>query len=180
MAASQRVAYRYAKAIIDLAQEREILDVVKNDLSLIEEVSVDNRDFLLMLKSPLIKGNKKLSIFNEVFKDKINNLTSDFFSLAISKGREADLLSIIESYMSQYNTINGITIATVKSAISLDSSSKEVIKELVAKASGNSKIIIQEQIDVNLIGGYVLSVEDKQLDASVKTMLQKAKNQFTK
>lgn len=180
MAVSERVAFRYAKALIDLAQEKNLLEVIKGDLSLFSTVTKENRDFTLMLNSPLISGEKKLSILNSIFSGKVNELTTNFFGLITEKGREADLSGIVSSYMAQYNAIEGITKASIKTAISLDASSRKTIEDLVAKATGNSKVIIEEQLDTDLIGGYVLSVEDKQLDASVKTMLQKAKNQFTK
>lgn len=180
MAVSQRVAFRYAKALIDLAQEKNLLEVIKGDLSLLATVAEENRDFVLMLNSPLISGDKKLSVLNSIFSGKVNELTTNFFGLITKKGREADLLGIAEGYMTQYNVIEGITKAKVTTAISLDASSKATIEALVTKATGNSKVIIEEQLDKDLIGGYVLSVEDKQLDASIKSMLQKAKNQFTK
>lgn len=180
MAVSQRVASRYAKSLIELAQEKSVLDAVKEDMALLLSVISSSRDFSLMLNSPIINSEKKASVLASTFGGKVNELTSKFFDLVVKKKREADLAEIATSFVSQYDAIKGIANASVKTAISLDASSKSTIEALVAKATGSSTVVIKEEIDENLIGGYVLSLEDKQLDASVKTMLQKAKNQFTK
>ncbi len=180
MAVSYRVASRYAKSLIELAQENNILDAVTEDMKLFSTVSTENRDFSLMLSSPIIPSGKKLEIINQIFSGKVNDLTSKFFALVIKKGRESDLQGIAKAFQKEYELIKGITRAKVKTAVKLSVGLRSEIESLVAKIAGGKIITIEEEVDENLIGGYVLTIGDKQLDSSVKSILQKAKNQFTK
>ena len=62
-----RVAMRYAKSLISLAEERQVLEQVKEDMVIIKSVCEENQDFNNMLKSPVVKTDKKSAILKEIF-----------------------------------------------------------------------------------------------------------------
>lgn len=74
-----RIASRYAKSLLGLAVEKKVLEEVKDDMKLLLEVSSENRDLALMLKSPVIGHSKKLVVLNMIFKGKVNDMTMSFF-----------------------------------------------------------------------------------------------------
>jgi len=89
-----RIASRYAKSIIDLATERGELDTVLSDMKGMQE-AVKNRDLYLLFKSPIVKSDKKLSVFNAIFDGKLSNLSSEFFKIIMRKGREQYIPEIV-------------------------------------------------------------------------------------
>src|SRR5438552_18976667 len=116
----QKLAGRYAKSLIDLAREKNKLEEINNDMRLFDSVVKSSRDFLLMLRNPIIHADKKIKIVEEIFKDKLNTITLSFFTLVIRKGREAHLPGIAEGFIEQYNKLKRILRVKVTTAVPVD------------------------------------------------------------
>jgi F-type H+-transporting ATPase subunit delta len=164
------VASRYAKSLLDLAIENKQLEEVRKDMQLVKEICSSNHDFVLLLDSPVIKTDKKIAIFNGLFQGKISKITSAFLNLVASKRREGYIRQIANEFDEQYKLYKHITTVKVESAVALDKKSKEQILDLVKK-SVNGEIELVEKVNPELIGGFVLTISDKQLDQSVKHKL---------
>ncbi|AKD02668.1 ATP synthase F1 subunit delta [Pontibacter korlensis] len=172
-----RVASRYAKSLIELAEEKNLVDQVNADMQLFIQVVSQNRDFKLLLQNPIVKSDKKLAIINGVFKGKVQELTLAFFNLIARKNREAVLETVATSFQEQYRTLQGIQTAEVVSAAPLTPALRDELgKKLVAQTGKRIELI--ERVDPSLIGGFVLRVGDKQIDSSVRNSLRKLRNQF--
>lgn len=91
---NQRLASRYAKSLIDLAIDKGQLEAVYADMLYLKAVCKSSREFLLLLRSPIIKGDQKNSIITAVTKGKVSDLTAAFNHLLVKKGRESDLPEI--------------------------------------------------------------------------------------
>ena len=172
-----RVASRYAKSLIDLAQEKGILEQVQQDMALFTKTIKENRDFQLFLVNPIINHGKKLAILRSIFTGKVSDLTLRFFLLLSEKNREAVLEQVALEFEKQYNLIKGIIKAQVTSAVPLTPELREQLRQKVAQQTGKT-IQLDEKVDADLIGGFVLRVGDKQLDDSIRTNLRNLKNKF--
>ncbi|TXK37171.1 ATP synthase F1 subunit delta [Pontibacter qinzhouensis] len=172
-----RVASRYAKSLIELASERNVLEQVQADLQLFSQVVSQNRDFQLLLQNPIIKSDKKLAIITSVFGKKVNPLTLAFFGIITRKRREPILEAVAVEFQNQYNELKEIQVATVSSAMPLTAALREQIIMQLTVQTGKSIQLI-EKVDPSLIGGFVLRVGDKQYDSSVRHSLNKLKNNF--
>ncbi|MBC5993885.1 ATP synthase F1 subunit delta [Pontibacter cellulosilyticus] len=172
-----RVASRYAKSLIELANEKGLVEQVHADMQLFTEVISQNRDFQLLLRNPIVKPEKKLAVLNAVFKGKVQELTLAFFNLIARKQRESLLEFVATSFEEQYNELKGIVKAQVTSALPLTASLREQLGIKLAAEYGQ-QIQLEEIIDPSLIGGFVLKVGDKQIDSSVKNSLRKLRNEF--
>ena len=169
--ASIRVASRYAKALLGLASERGELSVIDNDINTLSNLVNSSREFELLLVSPVIKPDQKKSVLDALLKNKISEVTFSFINLLVSKGRESAVPSIIEETKSQLRTMNNIQAATVKTASPLDNSSRAKILAEVAKLH-NGEIELKEIVDPEILGGFVLRMDDKEIDASIKRQLK--------
>src|SRR4051794_26186757 len=98
-----RLAIRYAKSLLDLAKEQNKLELVYNDMKLLDNICKTNREFANVLKSPVIKEDKKNQIIESVTAGHINSLTASFIRLLGTKGRESNLVEIISAFIDQYN-----------------------------------------------------------------------------
>ena len=169
-----KVAKRYAKSLFGLSLERNVSEAVANDMKLLASVCHQNRDFTLLLGSPIIHGEKKLAILKKTFTGKVNILSLSFFEIITKKGRESYLPQIAEELIRIYKHHKGIQTAIVTSAIGLDDKLRADVYKVVSE-SLKSEIELVEKVDKNLIGGLILRVGDKQYDASISSELRKIK-----
>lgn len=175
-----KVAYRYAKALFDLALETGNVDEVHLDLTQINRVN--HKELSAILGSPVIGGEKKIAIFEAVFSNHVQPITTSFFKLIFNKGRSVAIKDIIEAYFDKYRLHKGIKVVEMTTAVSLSEEVKQaIVKELqhINMLVGKT-IELKEKVDASIIGGIVVQVDDKLFDASIKHDLQTIKRQFIK
>ncbi|PWL32388.1 MAG: ATP synthase F1 subunit delta [Fluviicola sp. XM-24bin1] len=173
-----KVAARYAKALLELAVERKTVDSVLGDMQFLLQVNNEARDFELLIASPIVKADKKLEIFKQVF-EQFEELTMSFVELITKNGREAYLPAIAEAFEAQVKEHKGIVPMTLVSAAALDAKTKDAI---VAKVQSgvNGTLEITEVIDEELIGGFMVKMGDVQIDASVASQFNNLKQRLTR
>lgn len=173
-----RLASRYAKSILDLSIERGQLEQVFADMELLRQICKGNPDFVNLLKSPVVKADTKRKIVEAVTKGKISEITGAFNALLISKGRESNLPEIAAAFISQYKEYKNIHSVKLTTAVPVSDDIRRVITEQVKKASGYNNIELDEKVDENIIGGFVLQLGDKLVDASIAYDLKTIARQF--
>jgi F-type H+-transporting ATPase subunit delta len=174
-----RVSYRYAKSILDLAIEKKQLDSVFNDFTLFNDVIEENRDFLLMLRSPVIDPGKKNNILKALFGEQWSKMTSTFFDIVVRKGREYLLPDISQTFINLYNRHMEIDHATITTTFPLSDEMKDKFKAIIKQTTGSKQVIIEEIKDDSIIGGYILKVGDLQIDDSILGKLKEIERTFT-
>lgn len=172
------VASRYAKSLIDLAVETKQLEEVCNDMRLIKRVCQENREFVTLLESPVVKTDKKMAIFKSIFGGKISVTTQLFLDLIARKRREGYIDNIAYAFDEQYKLYKNITTAVITTAVPLDAATKSKIAEFVKK-SATGEVEIIEKTDKSLIGGFILTVNDKQVDTTIKRKLNDLRKNFS-
>ena len=173
-----RLATRYAKSLIDLSIERGELDVVYKDMDYLRAVTKQNKEFVAVLKSPIITPDKKQAILEAVTNGKISELTASFNRLLIKKGRESVLPEIARAFIEQYNRYKEIYIVKLTTATPVSDEVKKEIVDKVKSVSEMKNIELTTAVDENLIGGFVLEVGDRLIDASIAYDLNAIKKQF--
>jgi F-type H+-transporting ATPase subunit delta len=172
------VATRYAKSLLDLAVAQGKLKEVHEDMQLVKSVADQNRDFVVMLESPVIKTDKKQAILHEIFKGKITDMTMSFLDILTSKRREMYIDDVANSFVEQYKEHKKILTAVIVSASGLDDTTRKKVLDLV-KQTAQGEVELIEKVDKSLIGGFVLTVGDKQVDASILRKLNELRKNFS-
>ncbi|MEO9966173.1 MAG: ATP synthase F1 subunit delta [Reichenbachiella sp.] len=172
-----RIASRYAKSLLELANEKKSLDKVLSDMQMFSDMCDTNHDLVLMLKNPIISHYKKLSILKEIFKGKVNDLTMSIFEILAKKNREMYLPEVAKAFKSQYHVFKGIVESTITTVHPLSAAVRKDINAIVKKLT-NSEVELTEKTDPNLIGGFVLKIGDRQIDDSVSGKLKELRLQF--
>lgn len=174
-----RISSRYAKSLIDLAQEQNKLERVLEDINAFQKAT-EQRDFFLMLKSPIINPDKKGVILKEIFGGKFDEMTMAFVNIVLRKGREGYLSDIAKEFIVQYRAIKHISSVKVTTATPLSEAGLAAIKQqLQGSSQTESNIEIQTAVDPALIGGFVIEFNDKLYDASVAHKLSQLKKEFS-
>jgi len=177
--ADQRVAARYAKSLLDLAQEMGNLATIKQDMDLLANTMAGSRDLRLLLRNPIVKHDKKLSILNAIFQGKMSETMMRFFQILTSKNRETALEHIGTEFLAQYNALMGVQVAEVTSAVPLTPATRAEIEQMVKQQTGRTQVTLTEKVDAALIGGFVLRVGDQQIDDSVRGGLRRLRSSLT-
>ena len=137
-----------------------------------------SRELKLALQNPIIQSEKKLVLLNQLFKGKVSQVTSSFFTLITRKTREAMLFEVAQEFHAQYNELNNIEVATITTPFRLTDDLRAEFTKAAEKISGK-KIELKEKVDASLIGGFVLKIKDRQIDNSVQSRLNELRMEFT-
>lgn len=164
---SHRIASRYAKSLILLAQEKGQLNEVFADIKSIDTTFEASRELKLMFRSPIIPTDKKLNIVKSLFEGKISDLLYRFLVLMIKKGREVHFHDMVVSFIEQYNVIRNITPVTITSAVKLDAGLVQSMLNQLKVKEQLGDIELKEIVDESIIGGFILQYGDKMIDSSV-------------
>jgi F-type H+-transporting ATPase subunit delta len=171
-------AARYAKSLLSLALEQGSLEKVKDDMAIVAKACHESHDLQVVLNSPVIKSDKKGAILQEIFGSQITDLSKKFIELLTNKSREALIPQIADEFVVLYNSHKGVITAIVTSANGLDENLRKKVMETI-KNSVKSEVALIENVDNKLIGGFILSIGDKQIDASVARSLKNLKQEFS-
>lgn len=173
-----QVASRYAKSLIDLAQEQNALEAIKSDIETFIAVCKSNSQLVAVLKNPIISPSKKEAILDGLFGKSMHKVVLSFFKIVTAKMRSEILYATAKEFINEYNKRKGIIKAIVTSATPLSEENKQQLTAKIAEAVGG-EVILQTKVDASLIAGFVLNVGDKQFDASVSSKLNKLKKEFS-
>ncbi len=175
-----RAAKRYAKGLLDFSLETGKAEEINREMKELRSAIQSNRELAQFFSSPVLDSKRKNLIAKEIFKD-FSPIAQNFIQLVITHRRETNLREIANQYSILYNRINNIHKAEVTSAIQLDD---VMVQEIVGKAKetigSNYSYEIENKVDPNLIGGFILRVGDKQVDSSVRSKLTRLKKEFDK
>ncbi|MGE5420807.1 MAG: ATP synthase F1 subunit delta [Chloroflexota bacterium] len=171
-----KISVRYSKALFQTALEKNIVDKVMTDMSFILEVCKQpgTNEFLT---SPIIPPSKKAAIFIKLLKGNVQEVTLSLVGLLVKNGRESFLASIARAFIHETQLHRGITEAVLTTAVPVDEKVKKEVSALVAKTF-STKVELKEVVDPDIIGGFILRVEDNYLDASIKNKLRKVKKEL--
>ncbi len=172
-----QVASRYAKSLIDLAEEQNSLEPIKADIESFIHVVKANPLLAAVLRNPIIGHDKKLSILDGLFGKTFHKVILAYFRIVVSKGRSEILYATAKEFINEYNIRKGIIKAIVTSAAPLNEVSRKQIEDVVKEAT-QKQVILETRVDADLIGGFVLNVGDRQFDASIASNLNKLKKEF--
>ena len=167
---------RYATALLELAIEKNVVEDVSNDIHHLHSICENNNDIVAFLNSPIINSEKKVAILQEVFSS-FNEISTKFIQLITKNKRENILPSIAFSFVKLMQKHNGI----VPVKITVPSAIKEETKtRIISKLPQGNGITYDVSIDIDkdLIGGFIIRMEDKQLDASIRGRINDLKLAF--
>lgn len=170
---------RYAKSLIALSIEKNELDAIYSDMVLVSETIEQSKDLDVLLKSPVVKTDKKQEVLTAIFGKNTTELTKQFLLLISSRNREALIGDIASAFVRQYKVIKKIIVTELTSAVKLDAAQKEKILQLL-NTEDSSSVEVIEKINPDIIGGFIVRVDDKQIDASISRKLDDLRQDFSK
>ncbi len=171
-----KISVRYSRALFQSALESKILDKVNHDMILIAEICKEP-EIKEFLNSPIIVPSKKMDIFHKILDGKAENITLALIDLAVKNGRESFLPAIARVFIHETMKYKGITKSVLTTAYKVDDKVRKQISVLISDSFG-TKAELEEVLDPEIIGGFILRVDDNYIDASVRSKLNKIKKEL--
>ena len=175
---STKLANRYANALYMFALEQNKLEEVYSDILTLKGVFIENRELRGIIERPVLSPDKKRHIFTEIFKGKIDDITFGFLNLILSKKREPSFIYIFDEFISCSYKHHNIKKAHVTSAVALDSELLGKLKAILEEQI-HSTIEIEQTVQPEIIGGFIIKIDDYLIDASLRGKINKLKLEFS-
>ena len=172
-----RPALRYAKAILNLAKESKSETLVNYNMKLIVDTIAESSDLDTMLKSPIIKAADKRKVLTALFGDKVNNVVKGLFNLLEENKRMIMLEAIAKQYTIIYDYDKSMQVARVTTAVALTKDLEDKIQAKIVALTGG-KASIENIVNPEILGGFILRVGDVQYDASISNHLNELRKEF--
>ncbi len=167
------LAGRYAAALFELAEDRDALDAVAGDLRDLQAMLGDSADLRRLIRSPVLsREDQGAAIVALAERAKFDRLTVQFLGLLAQKRRLFVLPEIIAVYRVMLARHRGEVSAELVSAVALSEAQIEAIKQQLAAAMGQA-VTLSSAVDPGLLGGLVVRVGSRMIDASLRTKLQR-------
>lgn len=172
------IASRYAEALFQIGEEENLTDKIYKELNEVANLLENNKELFLVLNSPVISKQEKISIIDKIFKKEININLKNFFKILVEKDRISIIRDIDFSYKELLNNKNNILEGVAITAVPMN---KEEIKKLEEKLSQkyNKNVTLENRVDKSILGGVLVRLGNEEIDGTVKTRLSKVKEQLS-
>jgi F-type H+-transporting ATPase subunit delta len=175
-----KIGVRYAKALFQYAEEQNLTDVVVGNMRELYKNLNENQELMRFLCSPVVKLSEKEKLVEEVFSRQFHEISVDFMKLVIQHRREEHLIAMCRRVEAMYREKFGIRQLKLISVIDLNQSIRNQIEKTVKAALNAESLEISTEINSDLIGGFVLDMDDLRYDASVKSQIASLRNKIIK
>jgi len=171
-----KISVRYSRALFQSALGKKMTERVYKDMIYISEMCKihEVKDLLI---NPVILPTKKKEILYALLGKEIDKITLSFIDLVIRHSRESYIPAIARVFISETLKYKGITETVLTTAVTTDDKVKKQVSELVS-STFNTKVKLKEIIDKDILGGFILRIDDKLIDASIRNKLRKIEKEL--
>ena len=138
----------------------------------------DHQDLIHLLDHPQVVKEEKLRIISDVFQGKVSDEMMGFLAAIVDKGRQNEILPILDYFITQVKEEKGIGRAQVTSAVELTETQKAQVTNKLLTTTRYVEFEMNYIVDPSLIGGMVIRIGDRVVDSSIKTQLYELKKQL--
>jgi F-type H+-transporting ATPase subunit delta len=174
---NQRIALRYAQALMDIGKQKGSVAGIAGDMQVIYDALHEVHELKAMLHTPVIRPDVKRKVVHEVFQKHVSKDVMLFMDLLLKKGR-GDVLDLVAVEFLRLLDVDTNTVpALVTSARGLDEGAKQQIVSKLEKLT-SKKVRASYAIDATLRGGFIAKVGDTLIDASLQHQLENLREEF--
>ena len=171
------LARRYAKALFELALERQTLEQVSDEVKSFGRMLETESRLRAYLLSPEIDKKQKREFLQQLFRGKISNLFYNFLLLLVNKGRQRYFAEIVFEFARIYDLKHNRMRATVTTALALGDGEVEEIRRLLSQLM-QAEIVINSKVDAGILGGLIIQIGGKVIDGSLMHQLELMRRQM--
>ena len=167
------LAGRYASALFDLARDQRQIEAVGNSLDALNQALLDSKDFAELVASPLGSRDETGKAFAALAPQlSLDPITTNFVGVLSRNGRKNQLRAVIRVYGRLAAEHRGETTAEVVTARPLNDDQLAALKQQLRTRAGRD-VNVDASVDPNILGGIVVKLGSQQIDASIRTKLNR-------
>lgn len=167
---------RYAEALADAAEEKNILEDTQKDLAVFTEIYNNDSEVKKFFLTPEVEMNYKKNIVKNIFKDNQQSLLLPFIQLLIDKGRIKNIPGIYKEFISIADKRKNVLHLEIRTATAIDNAQLNRLKEKYRKEYKATDVKANVTVEPELLGGIVIQIGDKVIDGSIRGRLQGLKD----
>jgi len=172
------IARRYAKALLDIAAEKGILERVGKEITAVKGVIAEHRELAQVLTNPMFPRERRLAIMKDLGKRMlIHQITNNFLKLLVDRDRIRFLSDIIKAYLDLADQRAGRIRAEVVTASHLKENHLFKIRSALEKQTGK-KVVLEQSTDPALLGGIITRIGGLVYDGSVRSQLKRLRSEL--
>jgi len=177
--ASPGVGRSYAKALFELARERNQVDAISRDLGIILDLFARETQLRAFFARPWIAASAKRAAAAEVAaRLEVAPLARDFLALVAAQGRVDHLEMIAAAYRELQDEAAGRVRARVRTAVPLSEAERSALASRLGRALGGKHVMLEEVADRELLGGFVAEVGSLLVDGSLDGQLARLRHRL--
>lgn len=173
------VAETYSSAILDLAEEQNMLESIEQDLAYVGDVLQEHKELRSFLMSPILTGPAKTKLLGTLFGQAIHKTALHFLYVMIDRGRYRYIEETIRSFIKKAREARGIVDAIITVAEPLAPSQEQSLLVKLKDMTGK-EVMFTTVIDPTIMGGFVVQIGDTRIDASIARRLSELQKTLTK
>ncbi len=170
---AKQVDTTYGNALFELAMEENKLDALYEEAQALIGILKENDELIKLLDHPQISKEEKKDIIEKTFAGRVSGDMTGLLVLVVEKGHSRYLVQVLEYFIGCVKKQKNIGIAYVTSAVVLSDSQKTAIERKLLETTAYNSMEIHFSVDASLIGGLVIRIEDRVVDSSIKSKLEK-------
>lgn len=171
------IAGRYASALFELAEENKATDAVGAALGQFGKLLEGSSDLQALVKNPVFTAEEQVRAISAVLdKAKIGGLAGNFLKLVASKRRLFAVEGMIAGFSSLVDRKNGVVSAEVTVPAALSDKNSAAVLEALKSLTGGKSVSLTTKVDPSIVGGLIVKIGSKMVDASLRTKLNSIKN----
>ena len=167
------VSKTYGYALFSLAAEEDRVNEFAEEVTAVQTVLEENRDFNKILVHPEIPKEQKLRLVENVFKGRVSDDLTGFLRIVVTKGRYKDLPAIFAYFSAKVKEYNKTGVAEVVSAVPLNGEQQKKIEQKLLDTTRYEKMEIAYKVDEDVIGGLRIRIGDRVVDSTIRSRLNK-------
>jgi F-type H+-transporting ATPase subunit delta len=171
----EEIARVYARSLFEVAKERDLLDVIRDQLRQFADALNENRELATFFFSPFFSSEEKKEALKRTVEGAEEIFTS-FLELLIEEHRMPVIFRIRNRYEVLWDEANRLLPVEVTSAVELDEQTVAAIGERIREQTGQN-VELSSHVDSDILGGIVLRVGNSILDASIRNRLDQLRKQ---
>lgn len=176
---SSEIAEPYAQALMSLARDNDLVDRISEDVNSLLNLMGESEDFRTCLTNPIFKAEDKKAVLNQVAREQLHPFTYNFLMILIDRGRIAFLEPICKQFQQLVRQLRQTVLAEVASAVPLSDEQQESIRQKVKGMTQAQQVELDTKIDPDLLGGVIIKVGSKIVDASLRGQLRRIGTRLT-
>jgi ATP synthase F1 delta subunit len=174
----EEIATVYARSLFEVAQERDALDAVREQIGQFADALDEDRDLQVFFFSPYFSSEEKKDGLHKAVTG-ADEAVSNFLELLVEKHRMPAIFRIRREIDRLWEDVNQLLPVTITSAIELERSTVDGIAKAIGDQTGRT-VQLTTNVDPDVLGGIVLRVGNSILDASIRNRLEQLRRQVAK